>query len=616
MLKKKKDSLVGKGSEALGDFTFERLRRLYILAFIAIAASILVSELLVQRYLNKQLSDSRVINLAGRQRMLSQKLVKEVMLLSNDSVDVWRGRRMEELRSTLDLWTTTHLGLVNGDEKLFLPGENSEEVRRIYQKIQLEFDLIVTATEEILRIIEEEPKAAPEAFAAPMAAILAHEPLFLEGMDAIVFMYDEEAREKVSFLKQVQLLLLLFSLLVLGLEIAYIFIPTTLEVKKIIGSLVRSEASAKKNAEEVSSLYKTLQKSHEDLADISYALDQASVFAKADKSGRVFYISNKFSRLTGFEEEELKTLLITDLIRPAVHGTEFHERAMENVRRGEIWHDQVKLFTKANEVLWLDVTLVPVMNTRSEIIQIIFMGSDITEKKIADEYYRKLDKKKFEQQIKEQRMKSALIVEGQEDERKRISKDIHDGIGQLLTGLKFQIEALDLREPEKAERRLGELKDLAKEIILEVRRISFFLTPGVLEDYGLSAAVKKFVADTEKYTGAELIFNNITGFNKRLDSHKEINLYRIIQEAVNNSIKYAKAKTIKVSFFHDVKKLTIIIQDDGMGFVVGDVLNLENKGAVGLGLYNMQERAMYVDGKIEIYSKPGEGTKIYLQTPI
>src|SRR5690606_39131960 len=97
--------------------------------------------------------------------------------------------------------------------------------------------------------------------------------------------------------------------------------------------------------------------------------------------------------------------------------------------------------------------------------QFIVLCSDITDKKIADDYYRKMDKQKFDEQIREQRMKSSLILEGQEDERSRISKDIHDGIGQLLTGLKFQIEAININDSEKASHKLIELKDLVKRII-------------------------------------------------------------------------------------------------------------------------------------------------------
>ncbi len=611
-----KESASEKGNEAIEKFSFARLRRLYIIAFTAIAVTILVSGLFVQNYLDKQLSDSRVINLAGRQRMLSQKLAKEVLLLSLDSVEVERGRRIEVLRRTLDLWEKTHLGLIHGDKELALPGNNGEEINKIYQRIQPSFEGVVRNSREILRLTDEDPAASQDSFSGRVAEILRHESVFLEGMNAIVFLYDEQAYEKVTFLKRTEIILLIISLSILGFEVAFIFIPTTLEIKKIIGSLIRSEGTAKRNAEEISALYKALQKTHEDLADFSFALDQASVFAKADKTGRIFYISQKFAQLTGYSERELESVPATEFIQSAVHSNDFLVHALNVVKDGGVWHDQVKLISKEKEVVWLDMTILPVVNTKSELIQIIFLCSDITDKKIADEYYRKLDKKKFEKQIKEHRMKSSLVVEGQEDERKRISKDLHDGIGQLLTGLKFQIEALDFKEPEKAGKKLAELKDLVKEIILEVRRISFFLTPGVLEDYGLTPAVNKFVAETRKYTETEVIFNNITGFNNRLDDYKEINLYRIIQEAVNNSIKYAKAGTIKISFFHDAKKLTIIIQDDGMGFVTEEVLNLENKGAVGLGLYNMQERAVYADGKIQIYSKPGEGTKIYLQTPI
>src|SRR5690606_18563445 len=158
-------------------------------------------------------------------------------------------------------------------------------------------------------------------------------------------------------------------------------------------------------------------------------------------------------------------------------------KAFAIVSQGDIWHDQIKLFRKDGDSVWLDMTIVPVVNSRFEFIQFIVLCSDITDKKIADDYYRKLDKHQFDEQIKEHRMRSSLILEGQEDERSRISKDIHDGIGQLLTGLKFQIEAINFSDATKAEQKLSELKDLVKKIISEVRRVSFFLTPGVLEDY-------------------------------------------------------------------------------------------------------------------------------------
>lgn len=593
--------------------TFNRLRKLYIFAFLGIAASILISEILVQNFLNKQLNDSRVINLAGRQRMLSQKLAKEILLLRYDTTQKSRLKRVSEINKSLNLWNETHQGLMHGSDSLELPGNNSAEINQIYQDIQTPFQKIFGSINTITNQLSSNPNLPFETIEDDVDIVLDNEAIFLRGMDNIVFLYDKEAREKVAWLKRLEIILLFFALAILIFEILFIFIPTTLEVKSVINNLQLSEDKTKKYAEEVSGLYNALKKSHKDLADINYALDQASVFAKADKNGKIVYVSNKFSELTGFTHQDLKTH-ITHFVSSAIHEADFLTKAFEVVNQGDIWHDQVKILKKDGVAVWLDMTIVPVVNSRFEFIQFIILCSDITDKKTADDYYRKLDKKNFDEQIKEQRMKSSLILEGQEDERSRISKDIHDGIGQLLTGLKFQIEAINISDTEKAELKLLELKDLVKRIISEVRRVSFFLTPGVLEDYGLAPAVNKFVIETRKFTTANLVFNNITGFNMRLDSRKEINLYRIIQEAVNNSIKYAEANDIKISFYHDKKKLTIIIQDDGKGFVTKDVLNLEDRSKTQ-GLYNMQERAMYADGKIEIYSKENEGTNIYLQTP-
>ena len=598
--------------EVLHKSVFERLRKLYIIGFLAIAACLLGSQVFIQRHLNKQLTDSRLINLAGRQRMLSQKLTKEIVLLERE--DAGREEHLNQLEKTLDLWEETHKGLTGDSEVLGREEGNSEAVKAIYSGIQTPFEEIATSARAVLERLSSGEELSEEEFTQYVHTILENEPLFLEGMDRIVFLYDQEAHEKVALLKKIEVYLLGLALLVLAFEIFFIFIPTSVEVRKVIASLVQSENSAIKNAEEISGFYKALQKSHEDLADFSYALNEASIFAKADKNGKITYISNKFTELTGYSKNELMGNL-TNFVHSLVHSEDFLEKAFSLVKEGGVWHDQLKLLSRSSEVVWLDMTIVPVMNAQSELLQVIVLCSDITEKKVADEHYRRLDKKRFDEQIKVQRMKSSLILEGQEDERKRISKDIHDGIGQLLTGLKFQIESVNIHEPEKATQKLSDLKNLVKEIIAEVRRISFFLAPGVLEDYGLSSAVNKFLMETRKYTNADIQFNNLTGFNKRLESYKEINLYRIVQEGVNNALKYSEAGQIKVSLFHDLKKLTLIIQDNGKGFILEKVLNLEDK-SIGNGLYNMQERAMYADGKLEIQSVPGVGTKIYVQIPI
>ena len=600
--------------EALHKSVFERLRKLCLIGFMAIAACLTGSQLFVLNHLDKQLSDARLINLAGRQRMLSQKLSKEVLLLRQEEQGMVRAEQLEKLDNTLRLWKETHRILTEEDEKQKISGKNSRQTEDIYARIQPPFEQIATGAEVILNHVPADSAFWEGEFPLHLKAILANEPLFLEGMDRIVFLYDEEAREKTEDLKKTEVFLLVFALLVLAFIIIFIFIPVSAEVRKVIAGLIQSEDSAIRNAGEISGLYKVLQKSHEELAGFSYALDEATIFAKADKNGKITYISNKFAEITGYSKKQLMGHVGT-FVRSLVHSDDFLVKAFAIVRQGGIWHDQLKLHSQSGEVVWLDMTIVPVMNAASELLQVIVMCSDITEKKVADEHYRRLDKKRFDEQIKAQRMKSSLILEGQEDERKRISKDIHDGIGQLLTGLKFQIESINIQDTDKANQKLNDLKNLVKEIIAEVRRISFYLAPGVLEDYGLSSAVSKFVMEAKKYSKEEIVFNNLTGFNQRLESYKEINLYRIIQEGVNNALKYSQAGTIKISLFHDIKKLTLIIQDNGKGFILEEVLRQEGN-SVGNGLYNMQERAMYADGKLEIQSGPGAGTKIYVQIPI
>lgn len=593
---------------------FRRLKKLYIIALTAIGLSILFSELLVQDYLSRQLSDSHIINLAGRQRMLSQKLAKELLLLRRDASLPAREHRISEIHETLSLWEQTQRGLREGDAGLGLPGNKTEEVREIYEQIEAPFRLMQQNANQVLLRLKEGPEFSYADLLSWIDPVLESEPLFLEGMDRIVFLYDQEAREKVARLKKLEIIFLLIALAIIAFEIFFIFIPTTREVGKVVESLVRSEEETRRSAEEISGLYKTLQQSHKELQDAGYALDQATVFAKADRQGNINYVSKKFTALTGYREASLKTH-ISKFVASAVHREDFLNMAFDVVKSGQVWHDQLKIMSAKEKMLWLDMTIVPVLNSRGELLQLIVVGSDITDKKNAEEHYRKLDQEKFEHQIREQRMKSSLILEGQEEERRRISKDIHDGIGQLLTGLKFQLESVNIEEPQKASQKLSALKALVKDIILEVRRVSFYLTPGVLEDYGLASAVNNFVVNTRKYTTARLEFVNLTGFDKRLEPRKEINLYRIMQEAVNNAIKYSGAELITVSFSHEAKKLTILIQDNGKGFSPEEVWGGEGESG-GQGLYNMQERSMYADGRIKILSKSNEGTKVQLQIPI
>ena len=228
----------------------------------------------------------------------------------------------------------------------------------------------------------------------------------------------------------------------------------------------------------------------------------------------------------------------------------------------------------------------------------------------------KKDRIDIERKINEQKFRSVLILEGQEEERKRIAMDIHDGIGQLLTSLKFQIESIDMGNYSDAKLKMHDAKELIKDVIKEVRRVTFNLKPTVLSDYGISAGLGVFTKEINKLTKVEVSFVNITNFSKRLPSKIENNIYRIVQEAINNSIKYAKTDKLEVVLEHDDENLYIIVRDDGVGFDEKLLETPNFKAESGNGFFNMFERTEYINGKLEVNSTPGQGTTLRLIVPL
>src|SRR5690606_18729403 len=162
--------------------------------------------------------------------------------------------------------------------------------------------------------------------------------------------------------------------------------------------------------------------------------------------------------------------------------------------------------------------------------------------------------------------------------------------------------------------KIEQLKSLTSEIIRGVRTATFNLSPPELADYGIAASLSKLGRELTKFTGIEIITVNKTDFNLRLEPLVEINLYRIIQEAVNNAIKYAEASQIIISISHSEDMLSIIIDDNGKGFDPDNVKPQEEHG--GMGLTFMKERIAYISGRLFISSSEKVGTRVTLNIPM
>ena len=209
------------------------------------------------------------------------------------------------------------------------------------------------------------------------------------------------------------------------------------------------------------------------------------------------------------------------------------------------------------------------------------------------------------------------IVRAQEDERRRIARDIHDQVGQQMTALRLNLAALDQAYSGDGELRqkLEQTKTIAERLDADVDFLAWELRPAALDDIGLAEAMGTFVHQWSEHSGTEAQFHT-TGLDKeRLSPETETNLYRIMQEALNNTMKYAHAKHVDVLLERRDSQVVLIVEDDGVGFNLNKAMGGDD-GDKGMGLIGMRERAALIGGTLQIESKPNAGTAIFARVPV
>jgi two-component system NarL family sensor kinase len=206
------------------------------------------------------------------------------------------------------------------------------------------------------------------------------------------------------------------------------------------------------------------------------------------------------------------------------------------------------------------------------------------------------------------RQRSAGLIEGQEKERERIARELHDSLGQMLTALRLRISILKEQDSVK-----NDLKNIIDDTIAEVRRISNNVMPSTLIDFGLESALKSLCENSSRLT--EEISVNFIYFHNTFENKSDLSydiricLYRIAQEGINNAIKYSMGTQIDMKVIQEDFSIKLTIKDNGIGFDT-------NIATVGKGLYNMRERARLSDGKCSINSISGSGTEINVEIPL
>ena len=229
----------------------------------------------------------------------------------------------------------------------------------------------------------------------------------------------------------------------------------------------------------------------------------------------------------------------------------------------------------------------------------------------------KLKNSKNELESKEEMTLQLLrkVISAQEEERKRIARELHDQTSQSLASLMIGLKLLQsCKTLDEVSKGADDLRELASRTLEEVHSLAIQLRPAVLDDKGLDIALQKYIADYSKKFNLKMDYHSI-GFNStRFPTEIETVIYRVVQEALTNIVKHSEAKNASLIMENRGNSLKVIIEDSGKGFDVEKVMGLEMDGK--LGLFGMQERVSLVNGNITIESAPGTGTSIYITVPI
>lgn len=322
-----------------------------------------------------------------------------------------------------------------------------------------------------------------------------------------------------------------------------------------------------------------------------------------DFDGTILSWNRSAQKMFGYTAEEAIGKNITILFPPERLAEE--EEILVSVRNGRAYSDYETIRRRKDGSLFpVSLTVSPIKNSKGDIVGISKIVRDITQRKEAEVMRRKSERLEIQ-------------AEFQEAERRRIARDLHDHLGQQVTGLRLQLTSLKAVCGDESNfvQKVDGLIEQAQDLDRDLSRLAFELRSPLVLEVGLRSALENLVTrwSTTFQVHAECRVECDT--DQRLSHELETNLYRIAEEALNNTSKYARAQSVNVIFRLKDEVVKLIIEDDGVGFDTSDHLKSRREHGGGLGILGMQERAELLGGTIEVESKPGLGTAIFIAVP-
>lgn len=262
--------------------------------------------------------------------------------------------------------------------------------------------------------------------------------------------------------------------------------------------------------------------------------------------------------------------------------------------------DELNFFNLSPKIKWVVVRFYAVQDRDKKVFKVACLIEDVTEQKMVEEAYLKL---------KEQKIKSAAILSTLEQERQRISQELHDGVQQLLTSAKIKLDTFEMSTGIE-NNFVNESSELLLKTSDEIRRIIKDLHPQDIDKFGLFPAIESLSQDVNSFNNIKVGFEN--KFDGEINKIYHLPIYRIVQEGFGNIIKHSECTECKLFLSGNDKFINIELRDNGKGF---NYLQKKESG-LGHGLTNMKKRAEFIGGKFNIDSKIDEGTKLLLTIPL
>lgn len=320
-----------------------------------------------------------------------------------------------------------------------------------------------------------------------------------------------------------------------------------------------------------------------------------------DPDGRVINWNAGAQRLKGYPENAILGRHVSEFysaedVRRGAPARALERAAAEGYHEEETWRVR-----QDGSRFWADVAVTALRDDEGRLVGFSVLTHDLSERRRAAEVRTRLLER---------------VIAAQEEEQRRLARELHDETGQSLTSLSVGLRALEEASSLAAARaRATELRRIATRALDEVRRLAWGLRPRALDELGLVAALEHHAAEYGQSRGLAVDVRARGLESGRVPVPVETALYRIVQEALTNAAKHAQAKTVSIVIQRQPAWVQAIVTDDGCGFDADAALRAPD-GWTHLGLHGMRERAALVGGSVTIESTPGEGTAVYARIPL